>query len=65
VLVHGSIADGSSWSKVVPLLLERGLNVVAVHLPLSSLEDDAAATTRAIDQMEGPVVMVGHSWAAS
>jgi len=62
VLVHGAFADGSSWDKVIPLLEARGLHVVAVQNPLSSLADDAAATKRAIDQQSGPVVLVGHSW---
>jgi pimeloyl-ACP methyl ester carboxylesterase len=63
VLVHGAFADGSSWSKVIPLLQAQGYNVVAVQNPLSSLADDVAATKRAIAQMDGPVILVGHSWA--
>ncbi len=63
VLVHGAFADGSSWSKVIPLLEARGLHVVAVQNPLSSLADDVAATRRVIEQQDGPVVLVGHSWA--
>ncbi|MFP4905645.1 alpha/beta fold hydrolase, partial [Paraburkholderia sp. BR14261] len=63
VLVHGAFADGSSWNRVIPLLEARGLHVVAVQNPLSSLADDAAATKRVIEQQKGPVVLVGHSWA--
>ena len=63
VLVHGAFADGSSWSKVIPLLRAKGLDVDAVQNPLSSLEADVDATRRAIDQVDGPVVLVGHSWA--
>src|SRR5690606_31583476 len=63
VLVHGAFADGSSWSKVIPLLQKKGYNVVAVQNPLTSLEDDVAATKRAIALMDGPVLLVGHSWA--
>ena len=63
VLVHGAYADGFSWNKVIPQLHAKGLNVVAVHLPLSSLKDDVAATNRAIARMKGPVLLVGHSWA--
>jgi pimeloyl-ACP methyl ester carboxylesterase len=63
VLVHGAFADGSSWSRVIPILEAKGLKVVAVQNPLSSLADDVAATRRAIDQQTGPVVLVGHSWA--
>jgi pimeloyl-ACP methyl ester carboxylesterase len=62
VLVHGAFADGSSWNRVIPLLKARGLNVVAVQNPLSSLADDVAATRRALKNVEGPVVLVGHSW---
>jgi pimeloyl-ACP methyl ester carboxylesterase len=62
VLVHGAFADGSSWSKVIPLLEARGYHVVAVQEPLSSLADDVAATRRAIDLQTGPVLLVGHSW---
>src|SRR5262245_14354167 len=63
VLVHGAFADGSSWHKVIPYLENVGLKVVAVQNPLDSLENDAAATRRAIRNAEGPVVLVGHSWA--
>jgi len=63
VLVHGAFADGSSWSKVIPLLEKAGLNAVAVQNPLTSLDDDLAATKRAIALADGPVILVGHSWA--
>lgn len=63
VLVHGAFADGSSWAKVVPLLQEKGFNVIAVQNPLSSLADDVDATKRVISQQKGPVILVGHSWA--
>lgn len=62
VLVHGAWADGSSWAGVIPLLQERGLKVIAVQQPRSSLADDAAAVTRAINAQGGPVILVGHSF---
>lgn len=62
VLVHGAFADGSSWSKIIPLLQAKGLNVIAVQNPLTSFEADVAATKRAIAQMDGPVLLVGHSY---
>ncbi|GAB4021280.1 alpha/beta fold hydrolase [Spirosoma koreense] len=62
VLVHGTWADGSSWSKVIPLLEAKGYNVLAVQNPLTSLGDDVAATKRAIELQNGPVLLVGHSW---
>jgi pimeloyl-ACP methyl ester carboxylesterase len=66
VLVHGAWADGSSWSKVIPLLEAQGYHVVAAQLPLTTLEDDDAATERAIARITkaypGPVLLVGHSY---
>ena len=63
VLVHGAYADGSSWSKVIPMLQAKGYTVVSVQNPLTSLADDVAATNRIINQQGGPVLLVGHSWA--
>jgi pimeloyl-ACP methyl ester carboxylesterase len=65
VLVHGALADSSVWSKVIPLLQRKGLDVVSVRIPLSSLADDVAATKRAIDAQLGNVVLVGHSWSGA
>jgi len=66
VLVHGAWADGSSWSKVIPLLEAQGYHVVAAQLPLTSLEEDNAAAERAIARITaeypGPVLLVGHSY---
>ncbi len=62
VLVHGAFADGSAWNKVIPLLREQGLNIVSVQLPLHSLQEDVEYTQRAINNAQGPVVLVGHSW---
>jgi pimeloyl-ACP methyl ester carboxylesterase len=62
VLVHGAFADGSSWSKIIPILQAKGYNVIAVQNPLTSLADDVAAAKRAIAQMDGPVLLVGHSY---
>jgi pimeloyl-ACP methyl ester carboxylesterase len=62
VLVHGAFADGSSWSKLIPLLQAKGLKVVAVQNPLTSLADDVTFANRVIDAQTGPVVLVGHSW---
>jgi pimeloyl-ACP methyl ester carboxylesterase len=62
VLVHGAWADGSSWTKVIPMLVEKGLTVTAVQLPLISFEADVAAVRRAIALVEGELVLVGHSY---
>jgi pimeloyl-ACP methyl ester carboxylesterase len=65
VLVHGAWADGSSWSQVIPRLQAAGLNVISVQNPLTSLDDDVAATRRALALQKGPTVLVGHSYAGS
>lgn len=65
ILVHGAWADGSSWSKVIPVLQKAGREVVAVQLPLTSLGDDVAVVRSAIDAGAGPVVLVGHSYGGS
>ncbi|KAB2798093.1 alpha/beta hydrolase [Brucella anthropi] len=62
VLVHGAWADGSTWSRLTSLLQEKGVNVVAVQNPLTSLEDDIATTRRALERLQGPVVLVGWSY---
>ena len=62
VLVHGAWADGSSWTKVIVALQAKGFAVVAVQIPLTSVDDDVAATRRIVDDAKGPVVLVGHSW---
>lgn len=62
VLVHGLFADGSSWLEVIPYLQGRGLNVVSVQNPLTSLDDAVAACNRALDRQDGPTVLAGHSF---
>src|ERR671915_447792 len=62
VLVHGIWADGSSWSKVIPILKNAGHKVIAVQLPLHSLADDIATTKRAVEQLGRPTILVGHSY---
>ena len=62
VLVHGAFADGSGWRGVYENLTGRGYRVSIVQNPLTSFEDDVAATTRVLDQQDGPTILVGHSW---
>ena len=62
VIVHGAFADGSGWENVFKILTSRGYHVSMVQNPLTSLEDDVAATDRVLDKQDGPVVLVGHSW---
>jgi pimeloyl-ACP methyl ester carboxylesterase len=63
VLVHGAWADGSSWAKVIMALAESGVEAVAAPLPLTSFQDDVAALDRALERVEGPVVLAGHAYA--
>ena len=62
VLVHGGFVDGSGWQAVHDLLTKDGYRVAVVQNPTLSLDDDAAVTRRAIDDLDGPVVIVGHSY---
>ena len=70
MLVHGAFADGSAWNKLIPLLQARGVKVVIVQNPLTSLTsltsltDDAAAVQRVVDAQTGTVVLVGLPGAA-
>ena len=62
VIVHGALVDASGWRAVHDILSKDGFHVTIVQEPLTSLTEDIEATKRAIDQQEGPVVLVGHSY---
>jgi pimeloyl-ACP methyl ester carboxylesterase len=62
VLVHGGFVDGSGWQGVYDVLTQDGYDVSVVQNPTLSLEGDVAATREIIDQQDGPVVLVGHSY---
>jgi pimeloyl-ACP methyl ester carboxylesterase len=62
VLVHGAFADASGWSGVITALRSRGLTVTAPPNPLRGLHYDAAYIAAVLDQIEGPVLLVGHSY---
>jgi len=62
VLVHGAFVDGSGWRGIYDELTARGYTVTIVQNPLTSLADDVAATTRALNRQNGPAILVGHSW---
>jgi pimeloyl-ACP methyl ester carboxylesterase len=62
VLVHGGFVDGSGWKAVYDRLKANGYNVAVVQNPTLSLEGDVAATKQVMDSLEGPVVLVGHSY---
>jgi pimeloyl-ACP methyl ester carboxylesterase len=62
VLVHGGFVDGSGWQAVHDLLTKDGYRVAVVQNPTLSLANDNAVTRRVIDSLDGPVVLVGHSY---
>jgi len=62
VLVHGQFADASGWRAVYDILSKDGYNVNMVQEPLTSLDEDAAATERVLNRLQGPAILVGHSY---
>jgi pimeloyl-ACP methyl ester carboxylesterase len=62
VIVHGAFADSSGWRKTSDLLEQQGFHVALVQNPITSLEDDVAATRRVLDMQQGPKLLVGHSY---
>lgn len=62
VLVHGAYADASSWAGVIDPLSAQGHHVIAWANPLRSVAADAVALTDLIHSLDGPVVLVGHSY---
>lgn len=62
VLVHGAWADGSCWKNVILPLQQHGLKVICAPIPLTSLTDDAAALSRALERTRGPMVLAGHAY---
>lgn len=62
LLVHGAFADAASWSGVIAELQNHGIPVVAPPNPLRSLASDAAYVASVAAQIDGPVVLVGHSY---
>ena len=65
VLVHGAWADGSCWKDVVLPLERKGFEVICAPIPLTSLTDDVAALTRALERTSGPVVLAGHAYGSA
>jgi pimeloyl-ACP methyl ester carboxylesterase len=65
VLVHGAFADSSSWDGVTAKLLADGYRVIGAANPLRSVHGDAAAVSAIVKGIDGPVVLVGHSYGGS
>jgi pimeloyl-ACP methyl ester carboxylesterase len=62
VLVHGAFAESASWDQVIDRLVDAGHSVIAVANPLRGLAADAACVSDHLRAIEGPVVLVGHSY---
>jgi pimeloyl-ACP methyl ester carboxylesterase len=62
VLVHGAFADASSWNGVIERLQHQGCTVVAPANPLRGVALDAAYLASVVNQLDGPVLLVGHSY---
>ncbi|MBV1852896.1 alpha/beta fold hydrolase [Catellatospora tritici] len=65
VLVHGAFADSSSWNGVISQLLAQGYPVIAVANPLRGVKSDADQVKAVLDSIDGPIVLVGHSYGGS
>lgn len=65
VLVHGALTDASVWNAVTRRLQGAGRRVLAPALPMRGLESDAAYLAGFLDRIEGPVVLVAHSYAGA
>src|ERR1700691_2314604 len=62
VLVHGAFVDGSGWQGVYDLLAADGYRVAVVQNPALSLAGDVAAAHQILGRLDGPAVLVGHSY---
>lgn len=62
ILVHGAFAESSSWDGVIDTLLAEGCTAVAAANPLRGLDVDAAAVSDLVRSVQGPVLLVGHSY---
>ena len=65
ILVHAAWADGSCWTNVILPLQQRGLRVICAPIPMTTLSDDAAALSMALERTSGPVVLVGHAYSGA
>ena len=62
VLVHGAFADASSWNGVIGLLQQQGYTCIAPANPLRGVTADSAYTASLLGQIDGPVLLAGHSY---
>lgn len=62
VLVHGAWGDASHWRHVIPPLSAKGYRMAAVQNPLTALADDVERTRKLAESLDGPTLLVGHSY---
>src|SRR4029077_6439110 len=62
VIVHGAFADASSWNEVIERLQRQDYDVIAPPNPLRGVSSDSAYIASFLDQIEGPVLLVAHSY---
>ena len=62
LLIHGGFVDGSGWQPVHDLLRRDGYDVAVVQNPTVTLEGDVAAVNHVLEEFDGPIVLVGHSY---
>ena len=62
VFVHGAFADASGWSAVIADLQAEGIATLAPANPLRSVSGDAAYIASVVNNIPGPVLLVGHSY---
>jgi len=65
LLVHGAWADGSCWRNIILPLERSGLQVICAPIPMTSLSNDTAALSWALERTSGPVVLVGHAYSGA
>ena len=62
VLVHGAFVDGGGWQPVYDILVKDGYHVSITQQPLTSVSDDVASVKRTLALVDGPAILVGHSY---
>jgi pimeloyl-ACP methyl ester carboxylesterase len=65
VLVHGAFAESASWNELIRRLQDQGYTAIAAANPLRSVAGDAESVASIFEAVEGPIVLVGHSYGGS
>src|SRR5260370_25107504 len=62
VIVHGAFADASSWNEVIERLQQQGYDIIAPPNPLRGVRSDSAYMASFLNQIDGPILLVAHSY---